>query len=330
MIYAPIIIPTLNRIEHLKRCIRSLQDNAWAEYTPLIISVDYPPEDKYRDGYQKICAYLRDGVAGFLNLKFFFQKKNLGVYGNIQFLRSYVAERYDRYIYIEDDNELSPNFIEYIDKGLELFENDDRVVAVCASGAAEEKDEDDSNVVLSHNFSAWGYGTWVRKMKTYEKEITRESFLNIASSWRMLLKIYQYDYELVYALQNVILRRTGMYRLPDGQIPVIDMTLKIYMVLNDKYAVCPKLQKVRNWGYDGSGVNCLLNDLYDPMDIRIDRNRNFSYCYMEPMEVNRIFRKNSLATFCRATAAYIEMLLWKICRERHLQSGKEGSYDRKV
>ncbi len=35
MVYAPIIIPTLNRYEHLKRCVKSLQQNGWAKYTEL-------------------------------------------------------------------------------------------------------------------------------------------------------------------------------------------------------------------------------------------------------------------------------------------------------
>ena len=62
MKYAPIIIPTLNRIEHLKRCITSLQKNPWAKYTPLIVSVDYPPNERYVEGYKKVCKYLKEEI----------------------------------------------------------------------------------------------------------------------------------------------------------------------------------------------------------------------------------------------------------------------------
>ena len=58
MIYAPILITTLNRYECLRRCIESLQKNSWADKTELFISVDYPPTDKYVDGYNKIKKYL--------------------------------------------------------------------------------------------------------------------------------------------------------------------------------------------------------------------------------------------------------------------------------
>ena len=148
MVYAPIAIPTLNRIEHLKRCIESLQNNLWAQYTTLIISVDFPPENKYVEGYNKVCEYLKEGINGFYSVDIIYQKANLGAYDNESFLSEYIAEKYDRYIFTEDDNEFSPNFIEYIDKGLELFENDEKVMAICAIGSSSKEDEQ-NNAVLS-------------------------------------------------------------------------------------------------------------------------------------------------------------------------------------
>lgn len=51
-IYAPVIIPTLNRIEHLKRCIESLEKNTGADKTEVFVSLDFPPSDKYLQGYE--------------------------------------------------------------------------------------------------------------------------------------------------------------------------------------------------------------------------------------------------------------------------------------
>ena len=50
MSYAPVLITTCNRYEHLKRCVESLSKCTLASETDLIISVDYPPSDKYVDG----------------------------------------------------------------------------------------------------------------------------------------------------------------------------------------------------------------------------------------------------------------------------------------
>ena len=55
MIYAPVMIITFNRPQHLKRCIESLQRNEYAKYTELYISVDYPRTEDCKEDWQKVC-----------------------------------------------------------------------------------------------------------------------------------------------------------------------------------------------------------------------------------------------------------------------------------
>ena len=52
--YSPIIIPTLNRFTHFKNCVESLAACTNADKTELIIGLDYPPSEKYVDGWIKI------------------------------------------------------------------------------------------------------------------------------------------------------------------------------------------------------------------------------------------------------------------------------------
>ena len=58
MKYAPIIIPTCNRIIHLKRLIESLNNNNWAKYTDLYISVDFPPNEGFAVGHEEVVGLL--------------------------------------------------------------------------------------------------------------------------------------------------------------------------------------------------------------------------------------------------------------------------------
>ena len=173
MIYAPILIPTLNRYEHLPRCISSLQRNEGAENTELYISVDYPPSHEYEEGYNRICDYLKRGIRGFKKTDIVYHNNNLGSVKNADLMISRLRGRFDRYIFIEDDIEVAPNFLEYMNKGLELFENDERVFSICSTGAAQEQ-HGDYNVVLSRNFSAWGVGHWFKKDDILKKSLRRE------------------------------------------------------------------------------------------------------------------------------------------------------------
>lgn len=311
MIYAPIIIPTLNRVEHLRRCIESLQNNPWARYTPLIISVDYPPEDKYREGYYRVCEYLGNGIEGFGDVKIFYQEENLGAYKNEKFLLKYIEEHFDRFIFTEDDNEFSPNFIEYIDKGLELFENDERIMMICANGAPTPEDKE-NNVVLSQNYTAYGYGTWIKRDKNIRNQINRDFLLKAISDMRLLVTLARKQKGLILSLQSAVFRKEKLYQLPDNEVPVIDQTKKMYLIAEQKYAVSACIRKGRTWGIDGSGVNCPKNDNYHAEMIEIDKREHFDYRFSIPMKECLMRDNYSLESMCRIIMAIIKLRIWRL------------------
>lgn len=52
MIYSPVIIPTLNRYEHFRECLESLEHCVDADKTTVYIGLDYPPSEKHVDGWK--------------------------------------------------------------------------------------------------------------------------------------------------------------------------------------------------------------------------------------------------------------------------------------
>ena len=58
--YAPVYIPTLNRYEHFKRCLESLERCTDADKTDVYVGLDYPPSEKYVAGWKKIDEYLKE------------------------------------------------------------------------------------------------------------------------------------------------------------------------------------------------------------------------------------------------------------------------------
>jgi len=131
-VYAPVIITTLCRFEHFKRCIDSLLQCTGAEFTDVYIGVDYPSKDSHWKGYNKICEYVQD-IKGFNKLVIIKREKNCGAVGNLKALREYVEKMYDRCIFSEDDNEFAPNFLEYMNEGLIRFKDNPIVLRICGS-----------------------------------------------------------------------------------------------------------------------------------------------------------------------------------------------------
>ena len=58
MEYAPVCIVTLNRYEHFRKCLESLEQCTGANKTEVFVSLDYPPSEKYIEGWKKTDAFL--------------------------------------------------------------------------------------------------------------------------------------------------------------------------------------------------------------------------------------------------------------------------------
>lgn len=261
MIFAPVVIPTLNRATHLKRCIDSLKNNSYAKYTDLYVSVDYPPSDRYIEGHKKVTDYLEKEEESlkeyFSDVHIYYQEKNLGAYLNGPFIRDIVEKsgKYEGYIFTEDDNEFAPCFLEYIDKGLEKYKNDDSVMVIASTASNVCIDNNLYNAYKTISSSAWGAGKWFKKEAEYRANFNRQLFVNISKSFKTMHKIFKISPDLFIAFYNTLLWKGSTYVLEDGSPRDIDMNRFIYNIVNEKCIIRPTVAKTRNWGMDGSGIN---------------------------------------------------------------------------
>lgn len=254
MVCAPVVIPTLNRVEHLQRCISSLQRNKLAQETELYISVDYPPAEKYEEGYRKVCAYLSQPIEGFRKVHIFYQEKNLGPFDNSEFLEKKVLEKNDRMIYTEDDNCFSPNFLSYMNYNLEKYANDQSIYAI--NGYAYPIFKEHENLVYYNpvKFSAWGYGIWKNRCEE-QKQFRKEQVLKYIKSFHNAKNIGKIRSNFIDAVY--IARGTHYLAFrKNGDLYSIDKVINVYLSVTGKKVIMPAVSMVTNYGYDGSGVNC--------------------------------------------------------------------------
>lgn len=285
MKYAPFVVPTLCRSEHFIRMMESLKRNSWACYTDVIVSVDFPPSEKHRKGWQEICDYLDQGdFSAFKELIVFKQSNNLGAGTNSSFLQSYVRKNYDRWISGDDDCEFSPNFLEYMDKCLDAFEEDMEVVAVTGYSYPIEWAVSERATCMKQQFhyATWGLGRWVKKQVLVAEYIQAGKLLDDAE---MVIKTGRYRKMLercyVQYFNQAATNRNGTVKV--FMTSSTDISLRAYLACQDKYCISPILSKVRNLGFDGSGVICqntvgkdgLTVDTYDYRCQEIDSAEHF-------------------------------------------------------
>ena len=249
MIYYPVCIPTLNRYEHLKACVESLQRCTHADKTELIIGLDAlppPPNyEVYREGYEKVKAYLPT-ITGFAKVTILERDTNYGAERNTESLAEYCLERYDAYIFTEDDNVFSPCFLDYMDKALERYRDDERIFSVCGFCHPWNYGLSKGCIHLEYDNSAWGTGYWRNKYHEAKRVIKDKSFLSHATSRSMSKKIVNTYPRGFRMLLNMI-----RFDCSWG-----DVEFGTYNVMTNHYQIKPALSLVRNIGCDGSGIHC--------------------------------------------------------------------------
>lgn len=287
--YAPVVIPTLCRFEHFKRCIESLSNCTGAERTVVYVGLDYPAKESHWDGYNKIKDYLEScGNLGFKELIVIRREKNYGCgqNGNYATLRNMIFEKYDRYISTEDDNEFSPCFLDYMNKGLEMFKDDDAIFSICGFCHDYDIGNYPYNYYVDYGLSAWGIGLWRDKYLAYQKFCAANPPRTLLLSPN-LFKAFRNDLNAVNAL--LIMNRKRVFW---G-----DYYMTIYCRLKGLHNISPTVRKVRNHGLDGTGVHCTKkkDNVYSRMPI--DDAVTFEYDRIQDVICKRQYIEKGLTPY---------------------------------
>lgn len=253
---APVIIATLNRSEHFIRLIESLRKNSWAKYTDVYIGLDYPPSEKYWDGYNVICKYLSGEFSEFASFNIIKRPYNYGSIKNFADLRNYVLERYDRFIRTDDDAEFSPNFLEYINLCLDKYEFDSDVIAVTGYSYPLKWRISQNANVFKESFicPSWGTGFWRSKYIGMCEYIESGGIANNINDF-----VYSDSFETMLTTSKIEFTNLCLssQHIENTFASIIsDISIRIYMAQSHKYVIMPVISKVRNWGFDGSGEYC--------------------------------------------------------------------------
>lgn len=242
MKYAPIIIPTLCRVDTFIPCIESLSRCVAADKTDVYVALDYPLKESHWDGYIKILNYIEQTKFPFKSFNLIKRNTNCGIGGpnsNVNLAMRMLWEKYDRVIFSEDDNVFSPNFLIYINKGLDKFENDKTVDSICGylnyNGI---KSDLNTYFRCPHIFSAWGYATWKDRMQNRKKINTK--YFRSSLSFKNLFKMGKYGRIRFLAYLGAMCPQRNFY--------VNDVNLSTYMLMEGKCQIIPTLSLVRNIG----------------------------------------------------------------------------------
>jgi hypothetical protein len=250
---APVHISVYDRPRHFIKCIESLSKNIEAHDTTLYISSDGPKDKASADNIRIIRDYINN-VQSFKKINLFAPKENTNgeVLTNVS---DAIRSDSKKYIFSEDDNIFSKNFLSFVNDGLNLYQHNKHIFAICGymfPGFSPQ----DKNQHFLRCFNGWGVGFWSEKnlTSTFDGQIFAKNILC--------------EKEVFQKIINELPVMGPMLRLiAEGKIEGGDLVRAALLFERSQFCVFPPFSLVRNIGNDGSGMHCGINKILDAQPI---------------------------------------------------------------
>jgi hypothetical protein len=248
---SPIIIFTYNRLNHLDTLIQSLKKNVLFEKSKVLVFSDGPKNEIDKKKIKKIRIYLKKKLIS-SNCEIIERSSNYGLSKNIIDGINHTFKKYDQAIILEDDLEVSPIFLNYMNDALNLYASSKNVASISGYMYPIEPKKFSNDFFFLKLIESWGWGTWKRAWNNFEK-----------NSLRLKKKIDEKKLANEFNFESGV----SYYKILEGNINGLNDSWAVRWYastfLKNMYTLFPSKSFVKNIGIDNSGENCSYTTVYD-------------------------------------------------------------------
>ena len=249
---APILLFCYNRLEHLQRCIQSLQQNTLAPQSDLYIISDDAKNESFAADVRAVRQYLatlNDQSAGFQSVTVIERTANWGLADNIIEAVTRFTRDFGRVIVVEDDLVLAPYFLQFMNDALDAYQDEPRVGHIQACDYINAPDMPETFLIKWTG--SWGWATWDRAWQHFNPN---GSALLSQLEERKLTRAF--DFNGTYGYTRMLRRQI------EGLNNSWAIRWNASLFLDDILSLNVGRSLVRNEGFDNSGEHCGGGDLY--------------------------------------------------------------------
>ena len=248
---APIALFAYKRPVHLRRTWESLRANHGAAQSDLIVYCDGAKTAADVAAVSATIAEVRRLAAegGFRSVEVVARLVNHGLARSIIAGVSAAVERWGRVIVVEDDLLTSPHFLTFMNDGLDLYADDERVASV--HGYLYPVTVPASQTFFLRGADCWGWATWQRAWRHF-REDGAMLLIEIERGGHARRFDYNGMRRLVGMLKDQVAGRNNSWAI----------RWHASAFLNDMYTLYPTRSLVQNIGNDASGTHCGDDDGY--------------------------------------------------------------------
>lgn len=249
MKYAPVVVFGYNRADMMENLFQSLEKNKNVNQMDLFIFLDIPDKRKKRDFplSEKVIDYVNKYrmESKFRRVEIEIAEKHKGLADSIISGVSKIIDQYGKVIVLEDDLEVSNDFLDYMQRGLEFYRNDRKVWSIGAHCPFLKNLETyGADVFLAPRTESLGWGTWKDRWDHVDWEVTSYNDFKRDLVGRILFNIGGND--LCKTLKN---------QMEDRQYDAWAIRWCYQQFRERRYTVYPKQSRVIHCGNDNRSTH---------------------------------------------------------------------------
>lgn len=235
--------------------------NPLFEESDVFVFADGSKDDATETDISKICEVrkLFEPLSNKPNVTLRFSEKNRGLTTSIVSGITEIINQYEKVIVVEDDLELSPGFLKYMNDALNLYENEERVMHIGGYMVPHNKNLPETFFLRAPTI--WGWGTWKRAWSRFEVD----AGVLLKQLEEKFGKNFSYDLD-VNGTYNYTKQLND---IATGKLDTWDIQWAASIYLQQGLCLHPNNSLSRNNGFDGSGVHCYPSDIYENQKIGI-------------------------------------------------------------
>ncbi|OGU29155.1 MAG: glycosyl transferase [Ignavibacteria bacterium GWA2_35_9] len=246
---APIILFVYNRPEYTRQTIESLKKSQFASGSELFIYSDAAKTEKDKKLVAEVRDYIKT-INGFRKVIIKESKENKGLALSITSGVSEILNKYDNAIILEDDLELSPFFLKYMNEALSLYEKEEDVISI--HGYVYPVKKKLPETFFLRGADCWGWATWKRGWKFYEDNASK--LLSEITSKNLK---DEFDFNRSYPYTKMLKNQIK------GEINSWAIKWYASAFVNNKLTLYPGKSLVRNVGTTVSSTHFEETNVYD-------------------------------------------------------------------
>ena len=239
---APVVVFAYRRPDHLRNTLTSLMRCEGFNESPVIVYCDGPRNASEVDSVTATRELARSLLGE--HAEYHFSEVNLGLSRSVLAGVSETVDRFGRAIVVEDDLELHPAFLTFMNQGLERYARDEHIFQV--SGYMFEVPElKSTQAALFLPFPvSWGWATWTRAWDRFDPQASGWEVLRTDKSLRR-----QFNLDGAYDYATMLVRQMSGW----GDSWAVRWYWTVFKAKG--LVLFPPVSLVSNIGFDGSGTH---------------------------------------------------------------------------